>query len=101
MRIYNYVNGGKTMLTRSLALNLIRRRNLRLLLCICSFGHVGTGFCRPAVAIEAMQGINNTVRNAAFFPAFFLTPAILAAHRAVSLSLSGENSGARICARCQ
>ncbi len=33
----------------------------------------------PRVAISAMQGINNVVRNPAFFPAFFLTPAVLLA----------------------
>lgn len=32
----------------------------------------------PRVAIEAMQEMNASVRNAVFFPAFFLTPAVLA-----------------------
>jgi uncharacterized membrane protein len=32
----------------------------------------------PRVAIEAMQEMNASVRNAAFFPAFFLTPLALA-----------------------
>ncbi|MEO1424904.1 MAG: DUF1772 domain-containing protein [Pseudomonadota bacterium] len=32
----------------------------------------------PRVAIAAMQAMNASVRNAVFFPAFFLTPAILA-----------------------
>ena len=32
----------------------------------------------PAVAIRAMQAMNASVRNAVFFPAFFLTPVVLA-----------------------
>lgn len=28
----------------------------------------------PAIAIQAMQAMNASVRNAVFFPAFFLTP---------------------------
>lgn len=32
----------------------------------------------PRVAIEAMQAMNSSVRNAVFFPAFFLTPVFLA-----------------------
>lgn len=32
----------------------------------------------PRVAIEAMQAMNGSVRNAVFFPAFFLTPVVLA-----------------------
>ncbi|MGF1648680.1 MAG: DUF1772 domain-containing protein [Kineosporiaceae bacterium] len=32
----------------------------------------------PRVAVEAMREMNASVRNAAFFPAFFLTPAALA-----------------------
>ncbi|MCC0033973.1 MAG: DUF1772 domain-containing protein [Hoeflea sp.] len=32
----------------------------------------------PAVAIKAMQAMNASVRNAVFFPAFFLTPVVLA-----------------------
>lgn len=31
----------------------------------------------PAVAIAAMQAMNASVRNAVFFPAFFLTPVVL------------------------
>ncbi|MBU2992822.1 DUF1772 domain-containing protein [Octadecabacter sp. 1_MG-2023] len=38
----------------------------------------GLDVVAPATAIEAMQGINSQVRNAAFFPAFFLTPVLLA-----------------------
>ena len=33
----------------------------------------------PRVAIQAMQEMNASVRNAAFFPAFFLTPFVLGA----------------------
>ncbi|QFG27390.1 DUF1772 domain-containing protein [Actinomadura sp. WMMB 499] len=32
----------------------------------------------PRVAIAAMQSMNASVRNAVFFPAFFLTPAVMA-----------------------
>ncbi len=32
----------------------------------------------PRVAIAAMQAMNGSVRNATFFPAFFLTPVVLA-----------------------
>lgn len=32
----------------------------------------------PAVAIQAMQAMNASVRNTVFFPAFFLTPVVLA-----------------------
>jgi uncharacterized membrane protein len=32
----------------------------------------------PKIAIAAMQAMNASVRNAVFFPAFFLTPVILA-----------------------
>ncbi len=31
----------------------------------------------PRIAIEAMQEMNDSVRNAVFFPAFFLTPVVL------------------------
>ena len=31
----------------------------------------------PRVAIAAMQAMNGSVRNAVFFPAFFLTPVVL------------------------
>ena len=31
----------------------------------------------PRVAIAAMQAMNDSVRNAVFFPAFFLTPVVL------------------------
>lgn len=32
----------------------------------------------PVIAIKAMQAMNASVRNAVFFPAFFLTPVVLA-----------------------
>ena len=38
----------------------------------------------PRVAIEAMQAMNASVRNAVFFPAFFLTPVVLFAAVAVT-----------------
>ena len=31
----------------------------------------------PRVAIQAMQAMNASVRNAVFFPAFFLTPGVM------------------------
>lgn len=37
----------------------------------------GLGMADPAVAIAAMQAMNASVRNAVFFPAFFLTPVLL------------------------
>ena len=40
----------------------------------------------PAVAIEAMQAINAAVRNAAFMPAFFLTPLALAITAGLALA---------------
>ena len=69
------------MLKRSLAL-------LSLLFISAIFGFFyaysvsamwGLDVVSPIAAIEAMQGINAEVRNAAFFPAFFLTPVFLAA----------------------
>lgn len=47
----------------------------------------------PAVAIHAMQAMNASVRNAVFFPAFFLTPVVLAA-TAVLLLRIGRQSAA-------
>ncbi|MDE0805398.1 MAG: DUF1772 domain-containing protein [Acidimicrobiales bacterium] len=48
----------------------------------------------PRVAIEAMQAMNASVRNAVFFPAFFLTPLVLAAAAAL-LHRSGRSVAAR------
>lgn len=47
----------------------------------------------PRVAIAAMQGMNASVRNAVFFPAFFLTPVVLGVV-AVMLRRSGRRSAA-------
>ncbi len=47
----------------------------------------------PRVAITAMQAMNASVRNALFFPAFFLTPAILAT-TAVAIRFSGQKVSA-------
>ena len=38
----------------------------------------------PRVAIQAMQAMNASVRNPVFFPAFFLTPVILALTAAIA-----------------
>jgi uncharacterized membrane protein len=38
----------------------------------------GLDATEPAIAIQAMQAMNASVRNAVFFPAFFLTPVVLA-----------------------
>lgn len=43
----------------------------------------------PRVAIAAMHAMNGSVRNAVFFPAFFLTPVVLTA-TAVVFSLRGS-----------
>ena len=48
----------------------------------------------PRVAIEAMQAMNASVRNAVFFPAFFLTPVVLGL-AAVLLGRSGRRRAAR------
>lgn len=37
----------------------------------------GLDAAEPSVAIAAMQAMNASVRNATFFPAFFLTPVVL------------------------
>ena len=39
----------------------------------------------PAVAVEAMQGINRAVRNPVFFVTFFLTPAVALGAAALQL----------------
>lgn len=44
----------------------------------------------PRVAIAAMQAMNESVRNAVFFPAFFLTPVVLFATAAVVRGASGR-----------
>lgn len=47
----------------------------------------------PDAAIAAMQGINREVRNAAFFPAFFLPPVFLAAGAILSWTLKNRSGG--------
>jgi len=47
----------------------------------------------PRVAIEAMQAMNASVRNAVFFPAFFLTPLVIA-FAAMQLRRSGRRRSA-------
>lgn len=47
----------------------------------------------PRVAIEAMQAMNASVRNAVFFPAFFLTPAVLV-FTAAAMRFAGQGSAA-------
>lgn len=48
----------------------------------------------PRVAIEAMQAMNASVRNAVFFPAFFLTPVALGGAGALQRR-AGRRSAAR------
>ncbi|SFA80744.1 Uncharacterized membrane protein [Poseidonocella pacifica] len=48
----------------------------------------------PVVAIQAMQAMNASVRNAIFFPAFFLTPVVL-----ISAALVGWRLGRHRSAR--
>ncbi|MBB4015165.1 putative membrane protein [Chelatococcus caeni] len=47
----------------------------------------------PRIAIEAMQAMNASLRNAVFFPAFFLTPVVLLA-AAAAARLGGEGAAA-------
>ncbi len=47
----------------------------------------------PAMAIEAMQAMNASVRNAVFFPAFFLTPVVLAITAALLLRAGQGKAG--------
>ena len=48
----------------------------------------------PRIAIEAMQEMNGAIRNAVFFPAFFLTPVVLGIAAAL-LRSSGRMSASR------
>ncbi|WP_338531409.1 DUF1772 domain-containing protein [Nitratireductor thuwali] len=75
---------------------------LSLIFCGAIFGFFYAWVCStmwgldqadPRVAIGAMQAMNASVRNAAFFPAFFLTPVVLALTAAVSHYL-GQRSAA-------
>lgn len=47
----------------------------------------------PAIAIQAMQAMNASVRNAVFFPAFFLTPAVLAITAAALVRVDRGDAG--------
>ncbi|MCV0380226.1 anthrone oxygenase family protein [Nitratireductor sp.] len=47
----------------------------------------------PRVAIQAMQAMNASVRNAVFFPAFFLTPVVMGL-AAFLILRSGQNTSA-------
>ncbi|WP_417434760.1 DUF1772 domain-containing protein [Hoeflea sp.] len=49
----------------------------------------------PAVAIEAMQAMNASVRNAVFFPAFFLTPVVLAVTAALLMRTGRRGAAIR------
>ena len=46
----------------------------------------------PRVAIAAMQSMNASVRNPVFFPAFFLTPVILAASACIAAAVNRKRS---------
>jgi len=68
---------------------------LSLLFCGAIFGFFYAWICStmwgldaadPSVAIAAMQAMNASVRNAVFFPAFFLTPVVLAATSTLALA---------------
>ncbi len=76
-------------MTRALPITAL----LALLLCGAVFGFFYAWVCStmwgldtadPAVAIAAMQAMNASVRNAVFFPAFFLTPLVLAGAAALA-----------------
>lgn len=49
----------------------------------------------PRVAIPAMQAMNASVRNAVFFPAFFLTPVLLGL-AALLMGRTGRRTSARL-----
>lgn len=55
----------------------------------------GLGNADPRVAIAAMQAMNESVRNAVFFPAFFLTPVALGLAALLS-RLSGLHASSRL-----
>lgn len=54
----------------------------------------GLDATEPRVAITAMQAMNESVRNPIFFPAFFLTPLILAATSYVATTQQQGRSAA-------
>ncbi|AKI01235.1 putative integral membrane protein [Hoeflea sp. IMCC20628] len=47
----------------------------------------------PSIAIQAMQAMNASVRNTVFFPAFFLTPVVLAITAAALIRTGRRDSG--------
>lgn len=47
----------------------------------------------PDIAIQAMNAMNISVRNAVFFPAFFLTPVVLAATGIIAILLHARIAG--------
>lgn len=53
----------------------------------------GLDASEPAIAIQAMQGMNASVRNGVFFPAFFLTPVVLAITAAALIRNRRGNAG--------
>ncbi|WP_420408881.1 DUF1772 domain-containing protein [Hoeflea sp.] len=84
-------------LARSLALTA-------LLLTAAIFGFFYAWICstmwgldtlRPSQAIEAMQAMNDSVRNPVFFPAFFLTPVALVA-ASIAAWLDAQTGPARL-----
>jgi len=72
-----------TLITAYIALTLLAAIFGFFYAYVCS-AMWGLDVVDPHTAIEAMKGINNEVRNAAFMPAFFLTPAALALVAALS-----------------
>ncbi|MEO4040580.1 anthrone oxygenase family protein [Hoeflea sp. CAU 1731] len=75
-------------------MNLIKTLSISsILFCGAIFGFFYAWVCStmwgldqadPRIAIAAMQAMNASVRNGAFFPAFFLTPLVLAATAGVA-----------------
>ena len=81
---------------------LVMLSTASILLCGAIFGFFYAWVCStmwgldqadPRVAIAAMQAMNASVRNIVFFPAFFLTPVVLAL-TALALFLSRQRQAA-------
>lgn len=81
---------------------LVTLSTASILLCGAIFGFFYAWVCStmwgldqadPRVAIAAMQAMNASVRNVVFFPAFFLTPMVLAL-TAVAMFLSRQRKAA-------
>ncbi len=81
---------------------LVMLSTASILLCGAIFGFFYAWVCStmwgldqadPRVAIAAMQAMNASVRNIVFFPAFFLTPVVLAL-TAIALFLSRQRQAA-------